>query len=122
MTYYESWKSARSSSAGAFTLAGWAMYEPVRQLLDNLWARLATIGLTPGIKARRSSSVCSPPSNRRASVLPSFFADDAVWRVGGSSLAGFSGRREIVRIPGGLPSDRRHLLVQDLRRKRGTRH
>lgn len=41
MTYYESWKSARVFSAGAFTLAGWAMYEPARQLLENLWARLS---------------------------------------------------------------------------------
>jgi hypothetical protein len=41
MTYYETWKSARVFSAGAFTLAGWAMYEPARQLLENLWARLS---------------------------------------------------------------------------------
>ena len=36
-------------------------------------------------------------------MLPSFFADDAVWRRR-LEPAGFSGRREIVRIPGGLPS------------------
>lgn len=42
---------------------------------------------------------------KEAFALRSFFADDAVWNVGGSSrLAGtYRGRREIVRFLGSLP-------------------
>ena len=41
MTYYETPRTARVFSAGAFTLAGYAKYPPVSTLLDNLWERLA---------------------------------------------------------------------------------
>ena len=41
MTYYETGRTARVFSAGAFTLSGYAKYSPVSRLLDNLWERLA---------------------------------------------------------------------------------
>ena len=41
MTYYETRGGAKVFAAGAFTLSGYARYEPVSTLLDNLWERLA---------------------------------------------------------------------------------
>jgi N,N-dimethylformamidase beta subunit-like, C-terminal len=41
MTYYETPRGARVFSAGAFTLAGAALWPTVSRVLDNLWARLA---------------------------------------------------------------------------------
>jgi hypothetical protein len=41
MTYYETRSSAKVFAAGAFTLSGYALYQPVSTMLDNLWARLA---------------------------------------------------------------------------------
>ena len=41
MTYYESRSGAKVFSAGAFTLAGHANYEPIATILDNLYRRLA---------------------------------------------------------------------------------
>jgi hypothetical protein len=41
MTYYETRPGAKVFSAGAFTLAGHANYEPVARILDNLYRRLA---------------------------------------------------------------------------------
>ena len=40
MTYYETARGAKVFAFGAFTLAGVATQPPMRQLLDNLWARL----------------------------------------------------------------------------------
>ena len=42
MTYYETRGGARVFAAGAFTLAGSLRQPAVRQLVDNLWQRLAT--------------------------------------------------------------------------------
>lgn len=41
MTYYETPAGAQVFAAGAFTLAGSAKNPQVRELLENLWARLA---------------------------------------------------------------------------------
>jgi hypothetical protein len=41
MTYYETRSGARVFSAGAFTLAGHANYEPIARILDNLYRRLS---------------------------------------------------------------------------------
>jgi hypothetical protein len=40
MTYYETRRGAKVFAFGAFTLAGVATQPPMKQLLDNLWARL----------------------------------------------------------------------------------
>jgi len=40
MTYYETARGAKVFAFGAFTLAGVATQPPMKQLLDNLWARL----------------------------------------------------------------------------------
>jgi hypothetical protein len=40
MTYYETPRGAKVFAFGAFTLAGVATQPPMKQLLDNLWARL----------------------------------------------------------------------------------
>jgi hypothetical protein len=40
MTYYETRRGAKGFAFGAFTLAGVATQPPMKQLLDNLWARL----------------------------------------------------------------------------------
>jgi hypothetical protein len=41
MTYYETTTGAKVFAAGAFTLAGFALVEPVSTMLENLWNRLA---------------------------------------------------------------------------------
>jgi hypothetical protein len=41
MTYYETPRGAKVFAAGAFTLGGAALQEPVATMLDNLWERLA---------------------------------------------------------------------------------
>jgi hypothetical protein len=48
MTYYETPRGARVFAAGAFTLAGQALYEPVSTILENLWTRLASEAPTLG--------------------------------------------------------------------------
>jgi hypothetical protein len=40
MTYYETARGAKVFAFGAFTLAGVATQQPMKQLLDNLWTRL----------------------------------------------------------------------------------
>jgi N,N-dimethylformamidase beta subunit-like, C-terminal len=47
MTYYETPRGARVFAAGAFTLAGQALYEPVSTILENLWTRLAAEAPAP---------------------------------------------------------------------------
>jgi hypothetical protein len=41
MTYYETRAGAKVFAAGAFTLAGAALQEPVTTMLENLWSRLS---------------------------------------------------------------------------------
>jgi hypothetical protein len=41
MTYYRTDAGAKVFAAGAFTLAGAALWQPVTRLLDNLWSHLA---------------------------------------------------------------------------------
>ena len=41
MTYYETAGGAKVFAAGAFTIAGAAIWQPVSRLLDNLWRHLA---------------------------------------------------------------------------------
>jgi hypothetical protein len=41
MTYYETNSGAKVFAAGAFTLAGSVWQPDVRQLMNNLWGRLA---------------------------------------------------------------------------------
>lgn len=40
MTYYEQPTGAKVFAAGAFTIGGAAIWQPVRTLLDNLWRHL----------------------------------------------------------------------------------
>ena len=42
MTYYETPAGTKVFAAGAFTLAGGALNQPVKQILDNLWQHLTT--------------------------------------------------------------------------------
>ena len=42
MTYYETTRGAKVFAAGAFTLAGAALWPDVSRVLANLWSRLAT--------------------------------------------------------------------------------
>jgi hypothetical protein len=42
MTYYETRAGAKVFAAGAFTLAGSVWQAPVKRLMENLWARLAS--------------------------------------------------------------------------------
>lgn len=41
MTYYETASGAQVFAAGAFTIAGWVWYRPVRIMVTNLWERLS---------------------------------------------------------------------------------
>ena len=44
MTYYETASGAHVFAAGAFTIAGWVWYRPVRIVVTNLWERLSHSG------------------------------------------------------------------------------
>ena len=48
MSYYELPNGAKVFAAGAFTLAGRAETVAVKQVLENLWARLADEEAAPG--------------------------------------------------------------------------
>ena len=48
MSYYELPNGAKVFAAGAFTLAGRAGMAAVKQVLENLWARLADEEAAPG--------------------------------------------------------------------------
>jgi hypothetical protein len=48
MSYYELPNGAKVFAAGAFTLAGRAWMPTVKQVLQNLWARLADEEAAPG--------------------------------------------------------------------------
>jgi hypothetical protein len=41
MTYYETSKGAKVFAAGAFSLGGAVWHATVRQVVENLWTRLA---------------------------------------------------------------------------------
>jgi hypothetical protein len=42
MTYYETPRGAKVFAAGAMDFTSRALTQPVNQILDNLWRRLAT--------------------------------------------------------------------------------
>ena len=68
MTYYETPRGAKVFSAGAFTLAGSVRQPAVRQLLTNLWNRLARTVETPsGLRSVTAAQVrpAAPPGALR---------------------------------------------------------